>query len=314
MSTTRIARAAVAAGCLTLLAGCGSSAAKAAKPRSFEQALGIDEASLQARMAKVQEAVRACMKTEGFDYVPVDSSQSRRKVGIAGPGATTDTKTLRTKGYGITAGFDKAPRPAGSSDDDPNEKIRSGLSDADKEAYDRALYGSAAAQGGDTQGGRGFHIQVRSSGGKDGGPSSATADDGCFGKAERQVPGGPATLGASLKDLQQRIQSDPRLVAVDRQWAACMNTSGYSKWEHPDEIPKYLIDKLAQQQGSSDGSITIRPDENNAQFAALHDEELTIAKADADCRDKTHRDAVATKVRDEAQQRFLDEHPDLTAK
>jgi len=40
-------------------------------------------------------------------------------------------------------------------------------------------------------------------------------------------------------------------------------------------------------------------------------EELAIAKVDADCRVKTKYQAITTKVRDEAQQRFLDEHPNL---
>lgn len=316
MSTTRTASA-VAAACLTLLtAACGSSpAAKAAKPQSFEQALGIDDASLQAREAKVQEAVRACMKTEGFDYIPTDASNSHMKFAIAGAGNAGSAKDLRTKGYGITTGFGDRPQQSGQADKDPNEAIRNGLSDADKTAYDRALYGSSAVnRGSDDKGGAGFHIQVSagSAGGKDG-PSSTNADDGCFGKAQRDTPGGPQKLGASLHDLQQRIDSDPRLVTANRDWAACMSTSGYSSWETPDKIPDYLIHKMQEVLGAGDGPINIG-EQDQAKLGTLRDEELTIAKADADCRDKTGRDATATKVQDEAKERFLAEHPDLTTK
>ena len=63
--------------CLGVVAGCGSDPASDAssKGKSFEEAIGMDEASMQAREVKVQEAVRTCMKAEGFDYIPVDPSQ-----------------------------------------------------------------------------------------------------------------------------------------------------------------------------------------------------------------------------------------------
>src|SRR5438105_2259392 len=116
MSITRTASALAAAGLTLLPAACGSGPAKAsAKGQSFEQALGIDDASLQAREAKVQEAVRACMKAEGFDYIPTDPSKSHMKVAVGGSGpAGEDAATLRTKGYGITTMFGGKEPPSAS--------------------------------------------------------------------------------------------------------------------------------------------------------------------------------------------------------
>lgn len=299
---------------LALLAGCGSgSSPSATKTKSFDEALGLDQASMQAREAKVQEFVRTCMKQQGFDYIPVDSSASNMKFAVGGisGGFSDDPKTLRTKGYGITELPPSGATPHGQ-DDDPNKKIRDALSETDQQAYDRALYGdSATVEHG--PGGQGVHIQVRSSGGNGEGPST-TADNGCFGTAQQQVPGGPKKLGSTLEDLDKRISNDPRLVNANRAWASCMAKAGYADWEKPDDIPHYLMDKLAKATGSTEGNISIDATKDQVALSALHDEEMAIARADADCTEKTKRNVIAKTVREEAQAKFLDEHPDLTVK
>ena len=54
-------------------------------------------------------------------------------------------------------------------------------------------------------------------------------------------------------------------------------------------------------------------DIDQAALATLRDEEITIAVADWECQDDTGYMKVEDEVREEYQQRFLDEHPDLTS-
>jgi hypothetical protein len=304
--------------CLALLAGCGGSDTPAAKGKSFEEALGFDQASMNAREAKVQEAVRTCMKAQGFDYVPVDPSQGGMQVRVAfgsdGPGGD-DPEFRKTKGYGISTGLTDGPASPPSQSSDPNQKIREGLSEADQVAYEAALHGAEAAEQ-LKQNGDGPNFVIRrdvagSSSSSDGGPSE---DQGCFGKAQQETPGGPKGLGNSLQELQQRIDGDPRLVTVNQKWASCMAKAGFASFEKPQDIIGYLIGKMQTLTGSTGDGISIDSTTNIDQTALsqLQQEELAIARADVDCAEQTGRAKIAKQVTDEAQQRFLDEHPDLT--
>jgi hypothetical protein len=310
--------------CLGILAGCGSDPAtnaSSSKKKTFEEVLGMDEASQQAREAKVQEAVRTCMKAEGFEYIPLDPSQSNMRVSFKGGGDSGDSvKDRKTKGYGITTGFmgmGKA-RPASGQSDDPNQAIREALSEADKLAYDTALMGPEMAKmraaGGGATGGVRIQRQAGSTSEAGGdGPS------GCMDKAEREVPGGPEALGADLKEMEERALADPRVVTANRDWAACMAKAGYTDFEQPDDARKYIEGKMdalmgAEPQGDGVTKFAIGGDDiDQAKLADLRQEEITVAVADGKCQDKTGYAKMETKIRAEYEQRFLDEHPDLTS-
>jgi hypothetical protein len=290
------------------LVGCGGGTpdGAASKPKSFEAAIGLDQASIRAREAKVQEEVRTCMKNEGFDYVPLDPAQGNFKVSIGGlDQGLRDKQFRKTKGYGITTGGMEASGPANGGKDDPNKTIRDALSDADKEAYDRALFGAAAAergQAGEVMGGGPVIHRSGPEGQDDGGQS------GCFGKAQSKVPGGPAELGASLKDLGQRIESDPEVVAAGSKWASCMAVAGFQQFEKPREIPEHLMGKLEALTSGKDPSEV-----DPTLLSQLQQEELAIARADDRCATTSKLTTILTRVQKAEEQRYLDEHPDLTA-
>jgi hypothetical protein len=299
-TTTRLCAATAA---LALLSACGGGDDPSAKAQSFEEALGMDQDSMLAREAKVQEKIRICMKAEGFDYIPEDPSQSRMQF-KAGPDSESPA-TLRKEGYGITNMPKRVSEPAGAGGDNPNDAIREALSESDKEAYDIALFGQHEKR---EEGDRGAVIVRRQVGGKGGGPET---EPGCAGKAQRQVPGGPEQFIDAMDELKERIGTDARMVAVEREWRECMTESGYD-WDTPGKIRDYLFGKLEAALGGEDGEIHFDADmASNAAVTALHQEELTIAKADADCREETRYQAITEKVVEEAQQRYLDEHPNL---
>lgn len=302
--------------CLGVVAGCGSDPASTADgtEKSFEEALGMDEASQQAREAKVQEAIRTCMKAEGFDYIPVDPSQNGMSVRFGGPGEEgDDLETRQKEGYGITTGFMSRPKPAQGESDDPNQKIREGLSEADRKAYEIALHGRSAGEeisaGG---GGRRVMRQLGSS------AEAAPEDMGCFGKAQQEVPGGPEELGADLQEMQERAQADPRLIDAEEEWASCMNEAGYTDFEKPRDASRSIMDQMDALMGATDEgdgvtSFAIGGDDiDQAALATLRDEEIALAVADWKCQDETGYADVEDDIRAEYEQRFLDEHPDLT--
>jgi hypothetical protein len=302
----------IAVAALGLLAGCGGGSGNEGKAKSFEEALGLDQASLQARQAKVEEQIRACMKDQGFDYIPQDTSQMGMRVSFGPGGEQQDPKFRRTKGYGITTTLSDEPGTRGPSEnDDPNEEIRNALNEEDKKAYDIALHGESRQEPG--EGGRtGGVIMRREVGGSGEGPQLDQM--GCFGKAQQEVPGGPATIGPSIKEMMERVESDPRLVRANAAWATCMSGAGFGQFEKPQSIPDYLFTKLQELTNSTDGSVRIDENVDQVALGSLQHEELAMARADDDCARRTGRTKIETQVREEAQQRFLDEHPDLTGK
>ena len=305
---------------LGLLAGCGSDPASNASSsgKSFEEAIGMDQASLNAREVKVQEAIRTCMKAEGFEYVPVDPSQNGMSMKFDEDDSIS-MKERRTKGYGISTGFMMKARPA-SRQDDPNAKIRDALSEADQDAYDVAMMGAEtaaqmkAAKGASGASGVGG-IRISRQAGENGSPT----DQGCMGKAQSEVPGGPEQLGDDLKEMQERAQADPRLIAKLKDWASCMADGGYTDFENPGDARDSIRDRMDEIMGATDQgdgvtSFAIGGDDiDQAKLADLKQEEIRVAVLDGTCQKKTGLDQTIKEVRKDAEQRFLDEHPNLTS-
>src|SRR5439155_18251203 len=116
-----------------------------------------------------------------------------------------------------------------------NEKIRQALSDDDRTAYDIALHGDAAEEQGDGGDDSKPHSGVVISRREVGTGSSGLSDQGCFGKAEEKVLGGPEQFKSSLEESEQRVKSDPRFVQANRDWARCMSAAGYTEFDKPDD-------------------------------------------------------------------------------
>lgn len=296
---------------LALLGACGDSAPKA-RATSMEDALGFDEGAFQEREAKVQEEIRRCMQEQGFDYVPIDASQM--KVHRVGPGSDDNTEFRRTKGYGVTTRIAEAQDAGPGGDSDPNRKIREALSEADKKAYDQALFGSAA----DHVDGGEFSVKIGPGGVAKAGDAQIT---GCFGRAQEEAGEGKdqiRELGPKLQELEQRISSDPRMVKANAAWSKCMSDAGF-EYEKPEDIVPDLMDRLGELRGTGagggDGALEgpVGPPADSPELDALRAEELALARADDECSTETGRRATAKKVRKEAERQFLEDNPNLGA-
>ena len=308
--------AAAAAAVLALLtAACGGGQGSAERPETLEEALGLGEQDVRARAAEVQEAIRRCMQDQGFDYVPMDSSQLN--IRVVGRDGIDDPGERATRGYGIATGDGPlggaVTERGGGGTGDPNQAIRQALGEADREAYDRALFGRAHQAVGEGEGRSGFVLSPGAAVAEAGEPAGP-ADQGCFGAAQAEVGGNAVErIGPALRELQERVDADPRLVAVNAEWSRCMTDAGYS-FDTPDEIVPYLFRRLQEATGGGrPGAPVIRtPDvEVTPELAALQREELALAAADDACAAETGRAELAEAVRAEVERQFLEDNPDL---
>jgi hypothetical protein len=289
----------VVAAALPGLTACGGQEeAKASKkPKGdVEQQIGFDDQALRVRQARIQNAIRDCMKTQGFDYVPVDPAA--QIAAVTGSSRLTDVEFTRQFGYGISTFWGR-----GGAQADPNQQYRRSLTPADRAAYSRALYGE-----------------------NDG----ATIDDaldtgdfsklgGCTLKATQAVFGGTQVLTqlqGKLDDLDERINADQRMVRALERWADCMSAAGY-RYEEPDAIDSSLMKRMERIVGPLPGKFATGPaggaklpPYDHAGLAVVQREEVATARQDLACEQK-HITPVESVVRPEYEARFRQQNRTL---
>ena len=282
--------AAAAVVAAVVLAGCGH-ASNAADSRPIEDQLGFDQAGIQARQAKAETLIRDCMKTQGFDYVPINPAE--QQAALTGVQGMSEADFNKQFGFGITTLYDKQTSTAVG----PNEKIRSELDAAGRAAYDRAL--------------RGEHTDADFQTAVDNGDYSRLG--GCTRNATEQVFGGLenlATLNAKLEELADKILADKRMVAAVADWSTCMGDAGYADLHYQDEVDAVLKQRLAKVVGPSDARLA---DYDHAALAALQRDEVAMVNADVRCEER-HITPVDDKVRPDYEKAFKDANADLLAK
>lgn len=283
---------------LPALAACGGGKASAEKNGTVEEQVGLDEDGIRVRQASVENLVRDCMKAQGFDYVPVDpAAQEAALTGV--PGMSKDDFEKQF-GYGITTLYEQRRKQAVAG---PNKAIRDSLSEADRKAYDKALYGddptATFAEAVDT----GDYSRL--------GGCVKTATDHVFGGADVL-----SSLSSKLDELDQKIRADARMVKAVREWSDCMRDAGYPNLSEQEDVDAVLKKKLEAVVGSP-GEITAQsadaPDYDKAALAALQHEEVAMVAADKKC-EKEHVESVEDKVTEEYEKTFRDENASLLAK
>ena len=259
------------------------------------------------------------MVEQGFEYTPADprgGNVQRFEVDIN----TNDEEWVKENGFGISTGFggpgegDRAPADDG---DDPNAAYRESLSPEQQEAYDKALFGERANDdqpGLDSKSGGGGVI-VGSVNGED-------AIGGCFGEAIREGdPLQDTELADALDQLGQQIRNDERVVKANQEWSACMADGGFT-YESRDAAIRDISSRfneilgLEVPDGDRGGIVIVQAgDDPNATYdqealEELRQEEIRIATASFECAKDTIAE-VEPKVREEYEQQFLEDHPEL---
>jgi len=253
------------------IGACGDDAATDADrpPVDIEDQLGFDQAGIVARQSRVEAAIRDCMRSEGFDYIPVDPLAQR--AAVLGSSRLTDEDFQQQYGYGISTLWGRGKPQA-----DPNQRIRLGLSPADRRVYDRLLWGDNT--------GATFTEAVDS--------GNFEKLGGCTRQATEKVFGGAQVLTeiqGKLDALEERILQDQRMVRAIEQWSRCMAKAGF-RYEEPEAIDSDLFERMEKIVGPLPGQFATGPAPgetprryNHAKLATLQHEEVAIARADHRC-------------------------------
>jgi hypothetical protein len=252
-----------------LLAGCGGDKSTPQNPAELEDQLGFSRTGIVERQSRVEGAIRDCMKAQGFDYIPVDPFA--QQAALTGKARISDEDFIKQFGYGISTLFGR-----GSTQADPNDRVRKTLGPADRAAYDRALFGDNP--------GVTFSEAVDS--------GDFTELGGCTKQASNEVFGGAAVLTAlveRLDSLDERIVQDQRMVKATEKWAACMTSAGF-QYTQPDDIDTDITKRFHAIVGAGVRPGATAPPAgasyDPAALATLQREEVKIGTTDLACEKK----------------------------
>jgi hypothetical protein len=296
----RIVLAAIA--CVPLLAaGCGDSknaGSASASPAAstggtIEDQLGFTRKGVAAASAKVENSIATCMKGQGFDYVPVDSVA--KQAALTGKPNMSDAEFEQQFGYGITTLYGRA-----SAQTDPNATIRSGLGDADRAAYDRALSGGKPEQT--------FLLAVDT--------ADFTELGGCTKQATDEVLGGTQllqTLQRKLDELDESVVADQRMVRAREAWRACMKAATGDEHEDSESIEEGIAQRFEQIVGGvlPPGQVAAAGTQVDATaLRKLQQDEIALSRSDVTC-EKQHIASIETKVQEEKEVKFRADNAEL---
>lgn len=290
---------------------------------------GDDDASrarFDEQQRRQQEAVAQCMAKQGFRYIPVDPAASGGSTTIGGPSGAAAGMTKQayvdTYGFGLSAALDGAdptvPTLSAPSVADPNQEIIDALSESERDAYYRALYGDAATSSGSAS-------------------SAQATPAGCQAEAAEQTSNATVDpvieqVQPLIEELYQRIDADTRVVEATAGYASCMAKAGYDSLRTPDAARQAVMDKIdAIVSAAPDPLAGFSPDELSKLTPEQQEElfskrpeydakalaeaksfELKVAKADFRCGQAL--DKVRLQVQSELEQRFIDDNGDLLAR
>ena len=307
---TRAARMRVTAALAALLllafagAGCGDDggesagdtrtqpASEAQSDTGVEEELGFTRKGIAAAQAKVENAIAACMKAEGFDYVPSDPVAAQ--AALTGKPNMSDEEFERMFGHGIATLYGK-----GTAQSDPNARIRAQLGDADRRAYDRTLHGGNAEQT--------FAYAIDNGDFSELGGCTRQAADAAFGGTRLLT-----TLQRELDELDESIVNDQRVVKANEAWRKCMRRATGESFEDSEAIEDRVRTRLEQIVGEAlaPGQVAPEGSYDKAALAELQRLEVEWTNKDLACEEEHIADVEDT-VREEKETRFRDENAEL---
>ena len=287
-----------AACALLALAACGGEKSEAQEFVTIDEQIGIDEEGILERQVQAENKIRDCMKAQGFEYVPVDpGAQQAAMVGRSG---MSTEEFERQYGYGITTLYEQRFTQTVAG---PNQEIRAALGEAERAAYDAALFGDDPTAT--------FQLALDN--------GDFTRLGGCTKQATAEIFGGTAviqTLQSLLDEVDEKIFSDARMVKAVEKWSKCMGDAGFRVSE-PDEVDAILEQKLEEIVGPPEERVAPVPGQEPPYdadaLAALQREEVEMVAADVAC-EKKHLVGVEEKVSAEHQTEFREENADLLSK
>jgi len=300
--------AACSAAIVVLAVGCGTDEDEAGGETLADFfGFGTDQDELMAHAAaqqrEVEEAIAACMAREGFEYVPQDVGEMLAPADHPRQ-QLSEEEFRREYGYGITTLEREAIQGPGGAMDDPNLALLEQLDDAEREAYERALYGEQMA----------FDMDA------DPDDVEMPQIEGCQGEAMDEVQGDQMQVAdeliPELMALEEQINADPRMVEALQDWQTCLREAGFDFEDRFDPY-NHLSQRFAEleqaafeqmdKEGFDPDEGPIEPELDPDELEELRQEELEIAAVEWQCTE-THLQDVEAEVRTEYESAFIDEN------
>jgi hypothetical protein len=245
-----------------LISGCGGGTSGAGSQYGGEE-FGLTFEELAERVDQVEVAVGECMAAQGFEYVPVDFSTVRDAMTSdkSAPGMA-ESEFIDTYGFGITTQEDKPIVTVGRGDD--NRRIIESLSEADRVAYLRALYGR------NTDATFAYGLE----------DEDFSRTGGCTRTAVEQYFTEEELKATYLNPADALVEQDPRVQDALESYAQCMSEAGF-EFGSPDAVEGWLWDEYDALVGERDPAQL-----EGAELAALDElrgTEVPLARASQDC-------------------------------
>ncbi|WP_166346649.1 hypothetical protein [Phytoactinopolyspora limicola] len=275
---------------------------------------------------RVQELTAQCMRDEGFEYVPVTFDMESGSSIFDEAYALEPAEFAEKYGYGVSTLMNV---DGGDESDDPNDAIRSDLSEAAQQAYDEALWGEMVTL---------FSPSDRETiSDEDFDELNDVMSDperqGCSGQAAHEVHGesfgsidmvedddaGFNGLWDDLSALFNRVMGDPRVEDALDAWRTCMAEAGYPDFTAPDEAENDVWDRFMALTGgggtgddddeATDSAVVVGTPDGNADIdpealSELQDYEVELATAEFACSNEHYND-VLTEVSHQMEQEFV---------
>ena len=191
---------------------------------------GIDAGQVDAfaeEQQLIEIEVQACMQAQGFTYVPEDNTDGLRFFAATANQGISEADYAATEGFGISTRFDAIFD--GDIDlseaSDPNDDYLETLSEGERDAWQFALRGQPPERNE-----QGQLIDPETGEVLQGGGRGQQTTGGCRLEAQEAIRGDLDSLddlADAFAELDDRIEADPRITELRREWSSCMLDGGF---------------------------------------------------------------------------------------
>lgn len=203
----------------------------------LEQLLGVplnDDAAMQRFYQELdreaETATAECMINQGFEFIPNIQSVSE----LDAAGLSEDSVEFAEKfGFGITFDINVDDLESSGRQENKNDAYLASLTDNERQAYELALWGDH----GDEQ-----EINNDGPGEMFGGGCYGESYEAAYAKSPDQVFN---ALESELMGIIGQFYADPRILAVQEDYAECMATAGYD-YQNADQAKVDVARKLGE--------------------------------------------------------------------
>jgi hypothetical protein len=225
---------------------------------------GLTEEEYAAHIEESQALIASCMAEAGFEYVPADvETVARAQAALRVEPGYTEREYKEKWGWGVTTRFDNVVKEIELGPQ--NLRIIEDLSEADRLAYERTLWGD------DPNSTFAFTFDEE----------DFSSTGGCTRQAVEQVFTPEQLRGNYINPKDTLIESDPRVVEANANWVACMQDAGYDGYVEQDEIIEDFEERLEELTGGEDPATLTGA--RAEELKQLQEEEIAIALVDLEC-------------------------------